>query len=82
MIKKLELDFNTHKELISYCKKNYFFIFSFDLESVELLNDLNLNFKIPSGEITNYPYLKKIGELNKKLSHLLECPKFLKFKKH
>lgn len=70
MIKKLELDFNAHKELISYCKKKKIIFLSspFDLESVELLNDLNLEiFKIPSGEITNYPYLKKIGELNKKI---------------
>ena len=70
MIKKLELDFNAHKELISYCKKKKIIFLSspFDTESIELLNDLNLEiFKIPSGEITNYPYLKKIGELNKKI---------------
>ena len=64
MIKKLELDINAHKELIVYCKKrNIKFISSpFDLESVDLLFDLGVElYKIGSGEITNYPYLKKIA---------------------
>ena len=40
----------------------------FDLESVDLLNNLGLKiFKIPSGEITNLPYLRHIGLLNKKV---------------
>jgi N,N'-diacetyllegionaminate synthase len=40
----------------------------FDLDSVDLLSDLGLEiFKIPSGEITNLPYLRKIGNLNKKI---------------
>lgn len=70
MIKKLELDINTHKELINYCKeKNIMFLSTpFDLESIQLLSDLGLTiFKIGSGEITNLPYLKRIGELNKKV---------------
>ena len=70
MIKKLELDIKTHKELISYChSKNIIFLSSpFDLDSIELLNDLGLEiFKIPSGEITNLPYLRSIGRLNKKV---------------
>lgn len=70
MTKKLEMDFNEHKELMSYCKdKNIMFISSpFDLESIDLLNDLGLEiFKIPSGEITNLPYLEKIGKLKKKV---------------
>lgn len=70
MIKKLELDVDTHKELISYCtSKNIMFLSTpFDLDSVDLLNDLGLQiFKIPSGEITNLPYLRKIGNLNKKI---------------
>jgi N,N'-diacetyllegionaminate synthase len=56
MIKKLELDVDTHKELISYCnEKNIMFLSTpFDLDSVDLLSDLGLEiFKIPSGEITN-----------------------------
>ncbi|MGW8169118.1 MAG: N-acetylneuraminate synthase [Sulfurovaceae bacterium] len=70
MIKKLELDANTHKELMSYCKeKNIMFLSTpFDHESIELLNNLGLEiFKIPSGEITNLPYLRHIGSLNKKV---------------
>ena len=70
MIKKLELDIDTHKELIAYCKeKNIMFLSTpFDLDSVDLLNDLGLLiFKIPSGEITNLPYLRKIGALGKKV---------------
>jgi len=65
MIKKLELDKKAHIELIDYCnKKNIKFISSpFDLESIDLLYELNVPlYKIPSGEITNYPYLKKIAE--------------------
>ena len=70
MLKKLELDTQTHKELIEYCNtKNIMFLSTpFDLESIELLNDLQLPiFKIPSGEITNLPYLRAIAKLNKKV---------------
>lgn len=70
MLKKLELDINTHKELISYCNsKNIMFLSTpFDHDSIELLNGLGLEiFKIPSGEITNLPYLRHIGNLNKKV---------------
>ncbi len=70
MIKKLELDVDTHHELISYCnEKNIMFLSTpFDLDSVDLLDSLDLKiFKIPSGEITNLPYLRKIGALNKEV---------------
>lgn len=70
MIKKLELNKEIHEELVNYCKlKKFQFISSpFDIDSIELLNDLGLDiFKIPSGEITNLPYLKKVGSLNKKI---------------
>jgi len=70
MLKKLELDNHTHKELISYCKfKNIMFLSTpFDDDSIELLNDLGLEiFKIPSGKITNLPYLRHIGKLSKKV---------------
>lgn len=70
MIKKLELDEATHHELISYCKsKNIMFLSTpFDHDSIELLNTLGLEiFKIPSGEITNLPYLRHIGKLDKKV---------------
>ncbi len=70
MIKKLELDEATHHELMAHCKtKNIIFLSTpFDHDSIELLNDLGLEiFKIPSGEITNLPYLRHIGKLNKKV---------------
>jgi N,N'-diacetyllegionaminate synthase len=70
MIKKLELNVQTHKILMDYCKeKNIMFLSTpFDHNSIELLNDLGLEiFKIPSGEITNLPYLRHIGKLNKKV---------------
>ena len=70
MIKKLELDVNTHKELMAYCQeKNIMFLSTpFDHDSIKLLNDLGLQiFKIPSGEITNLPYLRYIGSLNKRV---------------
>ncbi len=68
MIKKLELSLEDHHKLIDYClKKEIQFLSSpFDLDSIDLLNDLGMEiFKIPSGEIINLPYLKKIGKLNK-----------------
>ena len=70
MIKKLELDEDTHKELIAYCKEKDIMFLStpFDHESINLLSDLGLKiFKIPSGEITNLPYLRHIGALDKKV---------------
>jgi N,N'-diacetyllegionaminate synthase len=70
MLKKLELSKEMHTELINYSKiKDIKFLSSpFDFESIELLKDLGLKiFKIPSGEITNLPYLRHIGKLNKKI---------------
>ena len=70
MIRKLELDVDSHKALTARCvEKNIMFLSTpFDLDSVELLYGLGLEiFKIPSGEITNLPYLIKVGGLKKKL---------------
>jgi len=70
MLKKLELDIGMHQELIVYCKqKNIMFLSTpFDYDSIKLLVDLEMEiFKVPSGEITNLPYLRAIGELNKKV---------------
>ena len=66
MIKRLELNAAAHDKLITYCKKRKIIFLSspFDLDSIDLLNTLGLKiFKIPSGELTNTPYLKKIGSL-------------------
>ena len=70
MLKKLELSEDDHKILINYCneKKILFLSSAFDIESINLLDGLGLEiFKIPSGEITNLPYLRHIGFLNKKI---------------
>ncbi|EAK0771170.1 N-acetylneuraminate synthase [Campylobacter lari] len=70
MIKKLELSKQDHEILINHCKKHSikFLSTAFDLESIEFLSSLNLDFfKIPSGEITNFPYLKKIASYDKKI---------------
>jgi N,N'-diacetyllegionaminate synthase len=64
MLKKLELSPDQHFELISYCndKGIKFFSTAFDIDSINFLAKLKLGlWKIPSGEITNYPYLKKIA---------------------
>ena len=66
MLKKLELTKAHHRDLISYCrvKKVPFFSTAFDLESLEYLKELGLKIvKIPSGEITNLPYLRRAAEL-------------------
>ncbi len=70
MIKKLELDENAHRVLIDYCKdkKIMFLSTPFDHDSIDLLNSLQMSiFKIPSGEITNLPYLRHIGRLGKEV---------------
>ena len=68
MLKKLELSFEKQIELKKYCEqKNIEFLSSgFDLKSLELLTKINIKrFKIPSGEITNLPYLRFIGAQKK-----------------
>lgn len=65
MLKKLELSQADHEELIAYCNKKgiRFFSTAFDMDSIDYLHSLNMGlWKIPSGEITNYPYLRKIAQ--------------------
>lgn len=65
MLKKLELSVEDHYVLIEYCKKLgiRFLSTAFDSDSIDFLHSLNLGvWKIPSGEITNYPYLRKIAQ--------------------
>lgn len=69
MLKKLELDPDAHRILINHCRNRgvQFLSSPFDLESIDLLNELGMDtFKIPSGEITNLPYLRKLGGLKKR----------------
>lgn len=68
MLKRYELSFDEFSELSRYCQdKNIEFLSTaFDFESIEFLKSLDMKrWKIPSGEITNLPYLIKIAKLNK-----------------
>lgn len=68
MLKKLELSFEEFVELSEYCKVKEieFLSTAFDFDSIDFLNGLKIKrWKIPSGDITNLPYLIKIAELGK-----------------
>ncbi|MCH7534222.1 MAG: N-acetylneuraminate synthase [Bacteroidetes bacterium] len=68
MLKQLQLSKADHVELIKHCEQQGIGFLSspFDMESINLLVDLKVEMiKIPSGEITNLPFLEKIGTLNK-----------------
>lgn len=70
MISKLELSKTQHLELIDYCqkKKIEFLSTAFDLDSIDLLKELGIQIgKVPSGEITNYPYLVKMAQSFKRI---------------
>jgi N,N'-diacetyllegionaminate synthase len=70
MLKKLELTKSDHLSLIRYChkKRMQFLSSAFDEKSADLLDNLGVKvFKIPSGEITNIPYLRHLGRKNKPL---------------
>lgn len=67
MLKKLELSPEEHEILIDYCRQLgiKFFSTAFDFDSIDYLHSLNLGlWKIPSGEVTNYPFLKRIAAFN------------------
>ncbi|MEN8794483.1 MAG: N-acetylneuraminate synthase [Flavobacteriales bacterium] len=65
MLKRLELTDENHHILIDYCDKKgvKFLSTAFDFESIEFLKDKLDFYKIPSGEITNLPYLIKVAKL-------------------
>ncbi len=70
MLKKLELEPGAYKELKRYCefKGSMFLSTPFDLGSIDLLDGMGMGiYKIPSGELTNLPYLRKIGALKRKV---------------
>lgn len=65
MLKKLELSYQQHLELIDYCKKKgiSFWSTAFDLDSIALLQQMGITLgKVPSGEITNLPYLRAMAK--------------------
>lgn len=68
MLRRLELDRDNHHALIERCRtRNIEFLSAgFDLASLDLLNDFGLRrFKVPSGEITNLPYLRRVASFGK-----------------
>ena len=68
MLRRLEISTDMHHELIEHCAVNNigFFSTGFDIESIDLLLSLGQDFfKVPSGEMTNLPYLRHIGQLGK-----------------
>jgi N-acetylneuraminate synthase/N,N'-diacetyllegionaminate synthase len=68
MLKDLELSDEDHRFLVKKCEEYdiQFLSTAFDIDSIELLDALGLPFfKSPSGEITNYPYLRALGEKGK-----------------
>lgn len=70
MLSRLELTESMHLELIAHCiTRNIGFLSTgFDIESIDLLSNLGQEyFKVPSGEITNLPYLRHLGQLKKKI---------------
>ncbi len=70
MLKKLELRHEHHQILIDECKKHNigFFSTGFDIPSVQFLLSLGCEYiKVPSGEITNFPLLREIGQAKKKV---------------
>ncbi len=70
MLQKLALTQENFRELQAYCQKIGIGFLStpFDLESICFLNQLDMDFwKLPSGEITNLPYLEAIGRTHKRV---------------
>ena len=70
MLRKLELTEVMHQELIAHCalRNIGFFSTGFDIESINMLASFGQElFKIPSGEITNLPYLRHVGKLRKEV---------------
>ena len=69
MARQLQLSQSEHYELVEHCRKRQILFLStpFDMKSVDFLKRIGVGiFKIPSGEITNLPYLRKIAKMNKK----------------
>ena len=68
MLRQLELSTEMHETLVAHCRSRTieFFSTGFDIESLNYLASLDAKrFKIPSGEITNLPYLRHIGAFGK-----------------
>ena len=72
MLRRLELSHNDHLSLVDRCQRSgiKFLSTAFDHDSIDVLMEIGLDlFKVPSGEITNVPYLRRVGGL--------QCPVIL-----
>lgn len=68
MIRRLELTDAMHQALVAHCRQRgiEFFSTAFDIESLDYLMELGISrIKIPSGEITNLPYLRRVSRCGK-----------------
>lgn len=68
MLRRLELSPEMHRELVAHCASSGigFFSTAFDIQSIDFLMSLGQDrVKIPSGEITNLPYLRHVGNLGR-----------------
>lgn len=64
MLKRLELDARAHRRLQGHCRRRgiRFLSTAFDMDSLDFLHRMDLGlYKVPSGEITNLPYLRRIA---------------------
>lgn len=70
MLKRLELTPDMHEQLISYCRDKQIMFLStpFDVDSLHYLIQCGVEIiKVPSGEVTNYPYLREVGRMGKRV---------------
>ncbi|MEG1782871.1 MAG: N-acetylneuraminate synthase [Oscillospiraceae bacterium] len=70
MVKKIHFGFEAHRELKAYCDSIGIKYLStpFDMDSIDFLCELDMPvWKIPSGEVTNLPYLEKVARLGKSI---------------
>lgn len=70
MLKKLELTPDMHEQLIAYCKEKHIMFLStpFDIDSLHYLIQCGVEIvKVPSGEVTNYPFLREVGRTGKRV---------------
>jgi N,N'-diacetyllegionaminate synthase len=70
MLKSLELSHDDHYTLIKECKNHNikFLSSAFDIQGLEFLNSIGLDlFKVPSGELTNLPYLERLSSIGKQI---------------
>ena len=71
MLKKLELSFDQFRQLKAHCDEIgiRFLSTPFDFDSIKFLNSIDMPFwKIPSGEITNYPFLVTLARTGKPIA--------------